>query len=68
MNYEFKFDLGSKVKITELKVSGRITELCVTIWNLDMYKVRYFYPGELKETYFYPDEIEFCKCSSKDVQ
>lgn len=55
-----KFELGDRVKIVELKCSGRVVGIFVGDSGAQ-FNVRYFYNGEAKTVYFYTDELELEK-------
>ena len=53
----FKFQLGDRVRIVELKTAGRVmAQFCDGLGT--QYNVRYFWNGEAKTVYFYEEELE----------
>jgi hypothetical protein len=54
--YTFNFTLRQELYIKELETKGVVTALTV-VDSGTMYRVRYFYSGEPKETYFYDWEL-----------
>ena len=57
MKIETKFDLDDRVEILELKRSGIIKSIWITVHGVE-YKVRYFDSGEAKIIYFFENEIK----------
>ena len=57
--YNFIFNIGSKVKVTDLKLNGKISGIFIDSSGMITYKVRYFYNTEPKEVYFNDDELDY---------
>ena len=51
------FDIGTPVKIKELKIKGFVNAIYVTSRGIE-YKVRYLSNNEPKEFYFYAEDLE----------
>lgn len=58
ITYNFIFNIGSKVKVKDLNICGKISALFVDSSGSITYRVRYFYNMEAKEVYFEADELE----------
>ena len=63
-NYEFIFEIGQKVKIKDLNITGIICGIYISRAEIE-YSVRYFYDGNPKSVYFSQTEIELV--DDKDV-
>lgn len=57
-NYNFIFNIGSKVKVKDLDIKGKISGLHVDLGQNITYRVTYFYNMDRKEVYFEADELE----------
>lgn len=51
------FDVGTPVKIKELKIKGFVCAIYVSLKGVE-YRIRYIFNGEPKELYFYAEDLE----------
>ena len=57
MKIDFKFEIGQKVEILPIQVTGRVVALYVAQAGPE-YKVRFFDNCECNEIFFFPDELK----------
>lgn len=57
-NYTFIFNIGSKVKVKDLNISGKISGISIDSSQMITYQVSYFYNMEKKQCYFEADDLE----------
>lgn len=56
--YNFIFQIGSKVKIKELNLNGKVSAIYIDSSLEVTYRVRYFYESKPNEVYFDANELE----------
>ena len=64
--YNFVFNLGDRVKITDLDIKGYVNALYITT-NEITYRIRYVFNGDIKEVYFTNNELELVDDYNKSL-